>query len=184
MKYIGPKISCKELNKEYSIIIAAEGERWEIALLWIWTALWLGIGGYFASYLFLVEGLERDFKLFVSVFLAFWAFYFFKILGMAMWRTKGYESILFSEDKITMSQFNGFRFKRQSFFVRNIEQFEKLVIKDKSLLNAYYSGFWVKGIDFLSFTHQKKEIRFAKQIDNDSADKLFKLMRKLMSTYK
>lgn len=185
MKYIGPKISCQEKGRDFSIVIDARGERYEQALLWIWVSIWFGVGVYFASYLFIdADYVTREFELFVFVFMAFWAFYFIKAFGMALWRSKGYESLFFTEDKLILTRYNGLRFKRDTFFNRNIEDFEKLDVKTKSVMNAYYSGFWVKGLDLLSFKYQGKKVSFAKQLDRDAADALYKLVRKLIKGYK
>lgn len=170
MKFIGNKISVQESKEKLSVVISGVGERWEKAVLSIWTFLWLGIGVYFI--LELLASDDRNFKLFLIVFLSFWVFYMSKAIQILFWRLFGYNSLIVLEDKLIVRNFNWLRSIEKSYFVQNIERVEVLELKDKSLNRAYYSGFWVKGLNMISFTHKGKKVNTAPQISSLEAQNI------------
>lgn len=179
MKFIGNKISIKEAKDRLSVVISGVGERWEKAVLSIWTLLWLTVGVYFI--LELLASDDRNFKLFVLVFLSFWLFYMSKAVKIMFWRLYGYNSILILDDKLIIRNFNWLKSVEKSYFVQNIEKVEVLELKEKSLNRAYYSGFWVKGLDMISFTHKGKKINCAPQISSLEAQNIaYKLNKRIV----
>jgi hypothetical protein len=176
MKFIGDLVSVKDSKDQLSIVISGIGQKWEKIVLAVWSTIWLLVGGYFINQLF-SEG-ERQYKLFVLVFLCFWAFYFYKAMQMFLWRMAGYQSIRIVDDKLILRNFSGVKPKEKTYFVNNIERMEVLALKDKSLNRAYYSGFWVKGLKMVSFYHKGKKIDFAPQISTNEARALSQLLSK------
>lgn len=176
MKFIGDRVSVKDSKDQFSVVITGVGERWEKALLTIWSVIWLCVGLYFMKEF--TNSIDRNFKLFILVFLCFWGFYFYKALQILFWRIAGYHSIRIIEDKLVFRAFNGLKAKEKTFFVHNIEKLEVLNVKDRSLNRAYYGGFWVKGLKMLSFVHKGKKTDFAPQISTLEARALSQLLSK------
>lgn len=176
MKFIGESISVKDTKEQLSVVISGIGQKWEKIVLAVWSTIWLLIGIYFIKEL--LNASEREYKLFVVVFLACWAFYFVKALQIFFWRLSGYQSVRIIDDKLILRNFSGLKPKDTTFFVHNIERMEVLALKDKSLNRAYYSGFWVKGLKMVSFYHKGKKIDIAPQISTNEARALSQLLSK------
>jgi hypothetical protein len=176
MKFIGKLISVKDNKDQLSVVISGIGQKWEKIVLAVWSTIWLLVGVYFINEV--VSATEREYKLFVVVFLCFWAFYFVKALQIFFWRLSGYQSIRIIDDKLILRSFSGVKPKDKTYFVHNIERMEVLALKDKSLNRAYYSGFWVKGLKMVSFYHKGKKIDFAPQISTNEARALSQLLSK------
>lgn len=176
MKFIGDLISVKDQKDQLSVVISGVGQKWEKIVLAVWSFIWLLIGAYFFNEI--SQASERQFILFLTVFLCFWAFYFVKALQIFLWRMAGYQNIRIVDDKLIFRNYSGLKVNEKIYFAHDIERMEVLTLKDKSLNRAYYGGFWVKGLKMISFYHKGKKIDFAPQIPTNEARALSQLLSK------
>lgn len=157
-------------------------ERWKESLLVAWLAAWLFVGlAVFFELQTTEVGSERTFYF---IFLGFWAFFFFRIGKVFVWRRIGEEIIKISPGEMTIKNAFG-KFGRTNHFKLNgLRSFGLAKYDQKSFLQFMDQSFWIIGGEKLGFEYHSKKYRLGKQLSDKDATALARLMDKSIETFK
>ncbi len=189
-KNIGNRISYFDEKKSCSIIIYPARKRWKEALLFAWLMAYSFVGLYMIYLLFFGmdtidnSGMEGDKdeilknqKIYLSVFIAFWAYFEYKVVRGFLWLVKGKELIKIEGGQITIKNSIFGYGKAQKYFTDNIKDFDMVEHKTFSFGFDYENAFWRQGTDSLIFSVTGKSVGFAEKIPNKEANLLMRLMK-------
>ena len=85
MKWIGDRVSYKNHENFFTMIITPKKEGWKMWAMIIWLIAWIFCGVIVIHSLFFNEDII-DSKLYFSTFLLFWAYFLYKIFRVLLWR--------------------------------------------------------------------------------------------------
>lgn len=175
MKFLSERISVSEKPEATSIIITPEKVETKQTLLFTWLVFWT-IGGIIVfSQLF--YDYNRDTKLFLLVWMFFWAYFEYVIINAYFWRKYGYERIVFKNGKLSYKRDIKGRGKTRTFdieFVRNIDMINK---EESSFFGNLSRSYWVVGGETVKFDYHSKTISVGMQLEQEEARKLMKLIK-------
>ncbi len=176
MVYIGKRISIKSSENEISIVIISLKEKTKNILLTIYLFLW-SISGIivFSQYLTVSD---PNTKLAMLLWMAFWAYFEYKIFKAYMWRKFGVEKIklrngsfLYKRDRAGKGKIITFEFD----FIKELRYVEP---KENSFFENINNSYWVIAGERLAFDYYGREIKFGIQLDEADAKALLKLINK------
>ena len=188
-KTIGDRISYFDEKKATSIIIV----RWKEAVLFAWLLAYSFVGIYMMYLLFFgldtidnsaIEGdpaeTLKNQKIYLTVFIAFWAYFEFKVVRGFFWLIKGKELIKITNSELILKQSVFGYGKAHKYFIDNIKELSLVEHKTFSFGFDYENAFWRQGTDSLIFTAGGKNIGFGKKIPKKEANLLMRLMKDRM----
>lgn len=145
------------------ITVSGRSEPWKVTALTAWLAAWLFCGVVVIYELMHTE--QREMKLFLVVFLVFWAYFMWKISRVWRYRKGGYEALDIGPDKVTLTRKTGGAPKSTVFSVDEIGAPEKVPISEKSFTYIYENQWWVLGGERIGIKTDRRYIRFGMQLD-------------------
>ncbi len=175
MEYIGKRISIKKKEQELSIVILSPPNKLKLTILFCWLFLWSVSGVIVFTQLFL--GYDESTKVFLIVWLGFWAYFEYKIITAYMWRKFGLEKLKLRDDKLMYKRDIAGKGKIKVFEYDFIKDFRIIDKKENSFMDSLNNSFWVIGGERIAFDYYGKEIRLALQVDTDEAKGLYKLLK-------
>lgn len=189
-KTIGNRISYVDDKKTCSIVIMPLRVRWKEAILFAWLLAYSFIGIYMMYLLFFgmhtidnstIEGdpseVLRNQKIYLTVFIAFWAYFEYKVVKGFLWLTSGKELIKITGGELIIKQSIFGYGKANKYFTDNIKNFELVEHKSFSFGFDYENAFWRQGSDNLIFTANGKDVGFGKKLIEKDANLLLRLMK-------
>ncbi|MFK8045986.1 MAG: hypothetical protein AB8B72_10860 [Crocinitomicaceae bacterium] len=189
-KTIGSRISYVDEKKSCSIVISPERVRWKEAILFAWLLAYSFVGFYMIYLLFFGmdtidnSGIDgdpaetlRNQKIYLIVFIAFWAYFEFKVVKGFLWLSSGKELVKITPDELRIKQSIFTYGKARKFFTDNISNFDVVQHKSFSFGFDYENAFWRQGADSLIFTVNGKDVGFAKKVPEKEANLLMRLMK-------
>jgi hypothetical protein len=176
MEYIGKRISIKRKENEISIVIVSLKEKAKNILLTIYLALW-SLSGIivFSQYLLIPD---RDTKLALLVWMAFWAYFEYKIFKAYMWRKFGVEKIKLRNGSFLYKRDRAGKGKIKDYDYDFIKELRLVVPKENSFFENINNSYWVIAGEKLAFDYNGREIKFGIQLDEADAKALLKLLGK------
>ncbi len=179
MKNLGEKISILEKDNVVSVVIYSTDKKWKTNLMFIWLFLWTICGVVvFANYFNLTD---KNQKMIVIIYMAFWAYFEFKIAKAFMFRKFGKEKIWIKKGVLYYQRQITSRSKINEYDVELINDFRILQPDRGNFFVQMQESFWVIGGEKLCFNYGKKQIVMGIQIADEHAKKLFKLLNKYIS---
>jgi hypothetical protein len=163
-------------NKDFlEITIDGKIPNAQFRLLSLWLLAWTVAGIYVLSQVFSMQG---DSQIFMVVWLAFWAYFEYRIGSAWLWRKYGREVFRILGNEIELRFEVAYGGRGEAFKRDDIKGFHNLE-KDKStFVKSFYSSFWVIGGETIGFFHKGKIKSFGRQITSPDADKLIALIKK------
>lgn len=176
MEYIGKRISIKRKENEISIVIISLKEKAKNILLTIYLALW-SLSGIivFSQYLVIPDPNTR---LALLVWMAFWAYFEYKIFKAYMWRKFGVEKIKLRDRKFLYKRDRAGKGKVKEYEYDFIKELKFTEPKENSFFENINNSYWVIAGERLAFDYYGKEIKFGIQLDEADAKALLKLISK------
>lgn len=172
MKVIGERISILKKENLLSIVILPTTDKRKLGLLFLWLMAWTVCGIIvFASYFNLSD---RNSKLFVIVYLSFWAYFEFNILRTFIWKRSGKEKLWITDGILHYQREVNRRGKIREFNLHLIDDFKVIELTNTSLADTVNQSFWVKGGERLEFKSQAATVRWGMQITDEEARVLLK----------
>lgn len=179
MKNLGEKISVLEKDDVISVVIYSSDKKWKTNLMFVWLFLWTICGVVvFANYFNLVD---KNLKLVVIIYMAFWAYFEFKIAKAFMFRRFGKEKIWIKKGILHYQRQITRKSKIAEYDTELINDFRVLQLDRGNFFVQMQESFWVIGGERLCFNYGKKQIAMGIQISDEHAKKLFKLLNKYIS---
>lgn len=170
MKVIGDRISILKKDNLLSIVILPTTNKVKLNLLFFWLLAWSVCGIIvFANY-FKIE--DKDTKLFMIVYLSFWAYFEFNILRAFIWKKFGKEKLWIADGILHYQREINKKGKIREFNLDLITKVSVIELKATRLSDTINQSFWIKGGERLEFTSQASLIQFGLQISDDEAQSI------------
>jgi hypothetical protein len=167
MKVIGERVSILKKDELLSIVILPKRDTRKLWLMFLWLMAWTVCGLIvFANYF---KTVDQNSKLFIIIYLAFWAYFEYKIVRAFIWRRSGKEKLWVSDGKVHYKQDINGRGKTQEFDFSLIQDLQLIPSEEGSFANVINSSFWIKGDERVAFTCQHRTIRFGMQLSDKEA---------------
>lgn len=181
VKVISEKVSFQNTTEFLNVIILGKIERWKESILVAWCVAWFFCGGIvFTEFL---GSTDRDARMALIIFLAFWAYFLFIVLRITLYRRGGNELIRVEADGVILKR-SYFTFgKSKTYHLENIKSFQKIELPERSLSASFENTWWIFGGQKLGFEYQGKFVKFAMQISKKDQDMLFNLINKKIKGY-
>lgn len=177
MKVISPRVSILEKDNVFSLVILPTTNKKKLFVLFLWLLAWTVCGLIVLANYFNIT--DRDAKIFIIVYLSFWAYYEFKISRAFIWKKFGREKLWIKKGKL--------QYQREISGRGKIREFDLELVKDLGVIEVGNSfsdtinqSFWIKGGERLEFQCQSKVIRFGMQLDDDETLKVFKALKNFL----
>ena len=150
-------------------------------MLEVWFIAWCGVGAATGLELAGASGGDRTFLI---IFLSFWAFFFFRVLKVVLWRRIGREMIRVTAEGMSVK--NGFKdFGKARFFIKeNIKKMEVIRRDPTHFIQNLDQSFWIMGGDSIQFTYMRGRFVLGKQLQEKDAAQLAKLIDKALRNSK
>ncbi len=175
---LGKRSSLLIKNQIYSLVILPTSEKRKLNLLFLWLMAW-SVSGVLviANYFTLTNENE---KTVLIVWLAFWAYFEFKIMRVYMWKRFGKEKLWIKNGTLFYQQDINGRGKIKEYDINLISEFRVLPIKESSFVDSFFQSYWVKGGERIEFNTQQKLQRFGLQLEDDEAKKIVASLHKFL----
>lgn len=171
MKVIGNRISILRKENLLSIVILPTTDKKKLGLLFLWLLAWSVCGVIvFANYFKLQD---QNAKLFIIIYLSFWAYFEFNIARAFIWKKFGKEKLWIQDGVLHYQREINKKGKVREFNMDLVGQFKLIDLSKTSLADTINQSFWVKGGERLEFTAFGKNQRFAMQVSDEEARVLF-----------
>jgi len=188
-KWIGDRISTFSDKNNTSIIIYPKRERWKEALLIAWVIGFTFVGFYMIYLLFFgldtidnsqIKGdpqeILRNQKIYLTVFIGFWAYFEYKVVYGLLWLLFGKELIKIDFEKVLIKNAIFSYGKSKKYFNDNIKKIELIEHKPFSFGFNYENAFWRKGTNSLLFDYLTKTVTFGRKLNEKDAKLLMRFM--------
>lgn len=167
MKVIGKRISILKKPNLLSIVILPGLEKSKLFALFFWLFAWTVCGVLvFANY-FLTD--NKDTRLFIIVYLAFWAYFEVNMARSFMWKRSGKEKIWIEDGVLYYRRELNKRGKIHEFNIDLVNKVELIELRPTRLMDTVSQSFWVKGGERLQFSAQGKLYQFGMQLSDQEA---------------
>lgn len=160
----------------FSLIILPTEDKKKTNLLFLWLLAWtisgfIVIGNYFTI-------TQDKAKLLLIIWIAFWAYFEFKIIRVFMWKRFGKEKLWIKNGLLLYKEDVNGRGKTKEFDLNLISNLELITLTNGSIADTFSQTFWVKGGERIQFTCQSKVIKFGMQLADDEAKKIISALNK------
>jgi hypothetical protein len=167
MKVIGERISILKKEGLLSIVMLPTTDKKKLGIMFLWLMAWTVCGLIvFASYFRLPD---RDSKLFVIIYLSFWAYFEYNIVRAFIWKKFGREKLWVRNGILHYQREVNGKGKVREFNLDLISKFNIIELSKTSFVDSFYQSFWVRGGERLEFATQGKVIRLGMQISDEEA---------------
>ncbi|MBS1634986.1 MAG: hypothetical protein JST26_03620 [Bacteroidetes bacterium] len=180
MQVIGERSSILKKENLLSLVILPTSEKRKVNLMFLWLFLWT-VSGFiiFANYFKLTN---VNAKLFVIIWLGFWAYFEFKIARVFLWKRFGKEKLWIKDGTVFYQREISGRGKIKKYDLNLIETIDYLPLEKGNFADVFNQSFWVKGGERLEFICQSKRIRFGMQLKDDEAKTIQKELNKFIKS--
>lgn len=160
----------------FSLVILPTDDKKKTNLLFLWLLAWtisgvIVIGNYFTI-------TQDKAKLLLIIWIAFWAYFEFKIVRVFMWKRFGKEKLWIKNGLLLYKEDINGRGKTKEFDLNLISNLELITLTNGSIADTFSQTFWVKGGERIQFTCQSKVIKFGMQLADDEAKKIISALNK------
>jgi hypothetical protein len=167
MKVIGDRVSILKKDDVLSIVILPKSDKRKMGIMFLWLLAWTVCGIIVFVNYFQVS--DKNSKLFIIIYLSFWAYFEYKIMRAFMWRKYGKEKLWISDGVVHYQQEINKRGKIQEFDYSLIQDLKLIEREEFSFSEVINSSFWIKGGERIEFACQHKVIRFGMQLEDKEA---------------
>jgi hypothetical protein len=176
VKVVDPKVSYSKRGPRLRVIILGKIERWKEGLLLAWLAAWIFCGVVVAMELASTSDPDRQ-VVFIG-FLAFWAYFLWRVGRTVLFRLGGNELIEVNDEALVLKKSFFTYGKTREYFLENIQNFKPIEISKTSFAYTYENGWWVLGGEKLGFEYHGRFVKFAMQIEEGTVSRLYSLINR------
>jgi hypothetical protein len=178
MEIISQRISILKKPDVLSIVILPTVDKKKLRLMFLWLFAWSVCGvivfaNYFRVY-------DRDSKLFIIIYLAFWAYFEFNIVRAYIWKRYGREKLWVQNGQLNYQREINRKGKVRTWTVDLVSRFRLVPFRLQNLADNFYQSFWVKGGERIEFDVQGKTYRVGMQITDEEAGAVLREVNKLL----
>lgn len=176
MELLSERVSIERGAGQTTVVVSARLPKGREALLVAWTVAWLLCGGYiFYARTQLPPGDPT--RQYLLAFLAFWAYFAFKVGRALLWRLKGFEFWRIKDGALTIKDSLFGYGKANTYFVQNITKLGLLNMDRRSWKWHLNESFWVIGGERLGFEHLGRKVAFGKGLTDEEARALVPVLK-------
>lgn len=178
MKVVGKRISILKKDDLLSIVILPGLDKKRLIALFLWLFAWTVCGLIvFANYF---QTTNKDVRLFIIVYMAFWAYFEFNMIRAFMWKRSGKEKLWIQQGILYYQRELNRRGKILEFNTSLVSKFEVVDLRPTRLADTISQSFWIKGGERLEFKVQGKTYLFGMQITDAEANTLRSEINKVL----
>jgi hypothetical protein len=170
MKVIGDRISILKKDNLLSIVILPTTNKTKLNLMFLWLLAWSVSGIIVLANYFRIN--DPDQKLFILVFLSFWAYFEFNIVRAFIWKKFGKEKLWIQEGILHYQREINKKGKIKEFNLDLISPLSMVELKPTRFADTINQSFWVKGGERIEFASQSAIIRLGLQISDKEAKQI------------
>lgn len=160
----------------FSLVILPTDDKKKTNLLFLWLLAWTISGVIVIGNYFTITQVKA--KLLLIIWIAFWAYFEFKIVRVFMWKRFGKEKLWIKNGLLLYKEDINGRGKTKEFDLNLISNLELITLTNGSIADTFSQTFWVKGGERIQFTCQSKVIKFGMQLADDEAKKIISALNK------
>lgn len=175
---IGKRSSLSLKDQVFSLIIIPTHEKGKTGLLFLWLFAWTISGIIVISSYPQIH--DQNAKLMLIVWIAFWAYFEFKIIRVFMWKRFGKEKLWIKNGKMHYQQDINGRGKVKEYDAGLISDLKVISVEKTSFADSFNQSFWVKGGERIEFSSQGKTVRLGMQLPDEDATKIVNELRKFL----
>lgn len=165
-----------EKKPQTEISIKAYFDNQKQFLLTIWLILWSAGGIGIITQFF--TPLSSDLKIYLVVWLGFWAYFEYKVIYAFRWRKYGIEKLQFEEEVLLIMREIAGRAIPARYDKNKIKNVRIFKPDNVSVFTALSQSYWSPGDPKVVFEYQGIEIYFGLELKDDEAKKLADLVKK------
>ncbi len=178
VQVIGQRSSVLIKDQVFSLVILPTDDKKKTNLLFLWLMAWSVSGIIILVNYFKLT--QENAKLMIIVWLAFWAYFEFKIIRVYMWKRFGKEKLWIKNGTLLYQQDINGRGKVKEYDLNLISDFSLVELVNGSIADTFSQTFWVKGGERIEFTCQAKIIKFGMQLTDEEATKIIIALNKFL----
>ena len=162
----------------FSLVILPTDDKKKTNWMFLWLLAWSVSGVIVMANYFTLN--QEKAKMMLIVWLAFWAYFEFKIIRVYMWKRFGKEKLWVKNGTLLYQQDINGRGKVKEFDLNLVSDFNTIALTPGSIADTFSQTFWVKGGERIEFTCQSKIVKFGMQLDDDEAKKILIALTKFL----
>ncbi len=170
MKVLGNRISILKKDDLLSIVILPGLDKKRLVALFVWLFAWTVCGFIVLANYF--QTTNKDVRLFIIVYMAFWAYFEFNMIRAFMWKRSGKEKLWIQQGILYYQRELNRKGKILEFNASLVSDVEIIDLRPTRLADTISQSFWVKGGERLEFKVQGKTYLFGMQITDTEANTL------------
>lgn len=175
------KVTVDEDDSKVIISIFPNISAQQRSILFFWIILWIILGVSMFIYLPQSSGDER---VFVMVYLAFWAYFLFSSVKSMIWCVYGAEFLKLEDGQLSYKRsFKGYG-GVIDYDLENIKQLGLIQHKENSFAKSYSETFWNIGGERLGFEYLGKKVAFGMKLTDKDAKAISKRVARAMQQEK
>lgn len=180
MESISERITIDRNPERISVVVSPRLTKGKEAMLVTWAIAWLFCGIYVVyARTQLPEG--DPLRQYLLAFLAFWAYFAFKIGRVVLWRLRGFELWRIKDGTLVIKDSIFGYGKATTYFIENIQKLGLLNIEETSFKWQLNDSFWVMGGERLGFEHLGKKVVFGKGLTEEEARKVLPPLQRALT---
>lgn len=179
MKVISDRVSILEKDNVFSLVILPTTDRKKLVILFLWLMAWTICGVIvFANYFNITN---KEAKIFIIVYLSFWAYFEYKIARAYTWKKFGKEKLWIKKGKLLYQREVSGKGKIKEFDLELINDLRAIELSPTSFADTINQSFWIKGGERLEFECQGKFVRFGMQLSDKETLDVYKALKNFLS---
>jgi hypothetical protein len=167
MKIISERISIVKKENVLSVVILPTTDKKKLALLFLWLLAWTVCGMIVLANYFKIH--NNDARLYLIIYLSFWAYFEFNIARAFIWKKFGREKLWVQDGILHYQREINRKGKIQEFNLDLLSPLRLIELKRTRLADTINQSFWVKGGERIEFDSQARNVRFGMQISDEEA---------------
>jgi hypothetical protein len=179
MQLISPRVSVLEKDNVFSLVILPTTDKKKLGLLFLWLLAWTVCGLIVFGNYFQIT--NREAKIFIIVYLSFWAYYEYKIGRTFLWKKFGREKLWIKKGKIQYQREVSGKGKIREYDIELVNDLEIIELSKSSFADTINQSFWIKGGERLQFQCQSKTVRFGMQLNEEETRKVFNALKNFLN---
>lgn len=172
MKNIGKNILYKEDKNELYVEIKPvyDKQKYNLALIWFisWSCCGLAV---IAQFFF---DMDRNQKLFLVIFLVFWAYFEYQVMQALRWRKSGREVIKITDEKMHYVKEISGRGTERIYETKTLSPLVYLADANEGFFNVLNQSSWMPGNEVLEYKAGDRMRRLGIQLNKNDAELLAK----------
>jgi hypothetical protein len=178
MKVLSQRVSILKKEGLLSIVILPTVDKKKLGLMFLWLLAWTVCGIIvFANYFKLQE---QQAKLYVLIYLSFWAYFEYKILRAFIWKRFGQEKIWIKDGFLNYQRAINGKGKIKDYDIELIQELKLIEVHHSSWADSINQSFWVKGGERISFAIQAKAVFLGMQLSDEEARSVYNELKQAL----